>query len=38
MLRRWIRSGLASFGIDPKYKPHSTRHASTSSAFKKRVS
>lgn len=37
-LSRWIRSSLVKFGIDPKFKPHSTRHASTSSALKKGIS
>lgn len=37
-LSRWIKTGLELAGIDPKFKPHSTRHASTSKAFSNGVS
>lgn len=36
-LSRWIRDILTASGIDQRFKPHSTRHASTSTALKKGV-
>ncbi|XP_067203951.1 uncharacterized protein [Linepithema humile] len=37
-LGKWLKSSLILFGVDRKFTPHSTRHASTSKAFEKGVS
>lgn len=36
-LSKWVRQMLLSAGIDTQFKPHSTRHASTSAAFRNGV-
>ena len=33
-LGRWIKDVLHKSGVDPSFKPHSTRHASTSAAYR----
>lgn len=37
-ISNWVKTALSAAGIDTKFKPHSTRHASTSKAFSRGIS